>query len=243
MMRVAGPTEQRTPPVLIVGIAFLALVLAVLAGAATGPWQRTDRGAAPTDVTQTFTPSEPPTVQAPTSELPEQPAATPGTGLLPSLLLGVAAIVLIVLAILLVKLLMGLARRGDVGAASVQVAATGAEAEAELDAEAIQHGIAQARAALEADLPPSDAVVEAWLALERAAADSGAARSPAQTPTEFTAVVLRRTPGERTAVEALLKLYLRARFSEHALRERDAQQARAALAAIASAWDDARAAR
>jgi hypothetical protein len=34
---------------------------------------------------------------------------------------------------------------------------------------------------------PIDAVVAAWLALEEAAASSGVRRSPAQTPTEFTA--------------------------------------------------------
>lgn len=59
----------------------------------------------------------------------------------------------------------------------------------------------------------AQAVIEAWLALETAAAGTGTARAPAQTPSEFTAALLRRHHADATATSTLLALYHRARFS------------------------------
>lgn len=76
-------------------------------------------------------------------------------------------------------------------------------------------------------------VVEAWLALESAAAASGAARDPAQTPSEFTAALLRRHHADAAATSTLLGLYHRARFSAHPdIGAGDVAAARSALETI-----------
>ncbi|AYY14104.1 DUF4129 domain-containing protein [Actinobacteria bacterium YIM 96077] len=61
----------------------------------------------------------------------------------------------------------------------------------------------------------SDAVIAAWSALESAAAESGVARDPAQTPSEFTAHLLQRHHADAAATTRLRDLYHRARFSTH----------------------------
>ncbi|MBE9926581.1 DUF4129 domain-containing protein [Cellulosimicrobium cellulans] len=84
------------------------------------------------------------------------------------------------------------------------------------------------------DADPHDAVVAAWVALERAAARVGTRRDPAQTPTEFTTAVLSRTPADPHAVTTLRRLYHRARFSESTLGTTDLDAARHALTRIAT---------
>lgn len=77
------------------------------------------------------------------------------------------------------------------------------------------------------------AVIEAWLALENAAAGTGVARDPAQTPSEFTAALLRRHHADDAATSTLLALYHRARFSPRPdIDDSDVDDARAALRAI-----------
>jgi Domain of unknown function (DUF4129) len=76
---------------------------------------------------------------------------------------------------------------------------------------------------------PGDAVVLAWLALERAAADSGLARQPHQTPSEFTTVVLAGLNVNGDALDRLRRLYQRARFSTHPVTTGDVQAAQEAL--------------
>jgi hypothetical protein len=78
----------------------------------------------------------------------------------------------------------------------------------------------------------SNAVVACWVRLERAAASVGTARDPAQTPTEFTVGLLTDYQADRTAVDALLSLYHRARFSSAPLPDRAAAEARSALEQI-----------
>ncbi|MCO7271797.1 DUF4129 domain-containing protein [Cellulosimicrobium cellulans] len=84
------------------------------------------------------------------------------------------------------------------------------------------------------DADPHDAVVAAWVALERAAERAGTRRDPAQTPTEFTTAVLASTRVDADAVATLRGLYHRARFGETPLGESDLEAARAALARIAA---------
>jgi hypothetical protein len=82
--------------------------------------------------------------------------------------------------------------------------------------------------------PPSDAVQEAWLVLEEAAAESGTARRPEQTSTEFTAVVLAAHDVDRGALATLRTLYQRARFGRpDAVTDADAERAIDALDRIA----------
>lgn len=76
---------------------------------------------------------------------------------------------------------------------------------------------------------PGDAVIVAWLMLEQAAAESGLARQPHQTPTEFTAAVLAELQVDGDALHQLRLLYQRARFSGHQVTGADVQQASVAL--------------
>ena len=76
-------------------------------------------------------------------------------------------------------------------------------------------------------------VIEAWLALESAAAGSGAPRDPAQTPSEFTAALLRRHHADEAATSTLLGLYHRARFAaDPDIGADDVAAARSALETI-----------
>jgi len=112
----------------------------------------------------------------------------------------------------------------------------GREELAELDdltQAALEEGLAAARRALRRELPPGDAVIAAWLALERAAQAGGIARDPALTATEFTLGLLDRTPADPAAARTLLRLYHRARFSEHPVSARDVIAARTALETLA----------
>lgn len=81
--------------------------------------------------------------------------------------------------------------------------------------------------------PPGDAVQEAWLALEQAAEESGTARRPEQTSTEFTTALLAAHQVDRAALDTLRGLYQRARFgAADAVTEADAQAAVVALGTI-----------
>ncbi|GAB3871139.1 hypothetical protein GCM10029964_006910 [Kibdelosporangium lantanae] len=90
------------------------------------------------------------------------------------------------------------------------------------------------RALSEMDLhrggPPGDAVIAAWVQLERDAAARGTERKPHQTPSEFTADVLANHDTDPTALRQLRTLYHRARFGpEDNVTEQDVVQARHAL--------------
>lgn len=82
--------------------------------------------------------------------------------------------------------------------------------------------------------PPSDAVQQAWLVLEEAAAESGTARRPEQTSTEFTGAVLAAHDVDPGALATLRTLYQRARFGRpDAVTDADADRAVDALDRIA----------
>lgn len=83
---------------------------------------------------------------------------------------------------------------------------------------------------------PRDLVLRCWLALEEAALASGVPRRPSDSPTEFTGAVLRSTQAERAPVDTLLRLYHRARFSEHAVTDDDVRTARSAVIRLAATW-------
>jgi hypothetical protein len=85
----------------------------------------------------------------------------------------------------------------------------------EITARALLRGARYALAELRRTTgPPSDAVQRAWLAMETAAGECGTARDPAQTPTEFTSVLLSAHEVDPTAVTTLLTRYQRARFGD-----------------------------
>lgn len=105
------------------------------------------------------------------------------------------------------------------------------------DAPTVLRGIAAAIVAFQEDREPGDAVVRAWLGLQQAAEDAGFARSPAETPTEFTGRVLSRTGADRAALRTLLGLYLRARFGDGVITPGDAANAQQALRALETSWE------
>ncbi|MBX9247205.1 DUF4129 domain-containing protein, partial [Actinotalea ferrariae] len=101
------------------------------------------------------------------------------------------------------------------------------------DLPALRDGVQGAGEHLAARVPPADAVIAAWVALEEAADRSGLHRDPAATPTEFTVEVLDRTPVDPAAIRTLLVLYLRARFSTDPLGPDDVATATEAVRTLA----------
>jgi hypothetical protein len=108
--------------------------------------------------------------------------------------------------------------------------------EPEPDLPVMQRGIERALARLGQEHEPHDAVLRAWLGLEETAVESGIVRSPAETPTEFTARILRRVFADDRAIKTLLELYLRVRFGERPVTEPDVVRARAALESLVETW-------
>jgi hypothetical protein len=106
-----------------------------------------------------------------------------------------------------------------------------------VDIASLATAVARAEAHLAGVAGPADAVVAAWIALEDEAALQGTGRDPAQTPTEFTSVLLQHTPAPADAVAVLRSLYHRARFTSHPVTPDDVRRARESLARIAAALD------
>src|SRR5665647_2249174 len=97
----------------------------------------------------------------------------------------------------------------------------------------LREGVVEANLQLRRFVRPTDAVIAAWVRLEKAAARSGVLRDPAATPTEFTVKVLDRAPVDPEATRTLLGLYLRARFGGEQMTADDVTAALAGLAALA----------
>ena len=104
------------------------------------------------------------------------------------------------------------------------------------DLTALRRGAEAARSLLDEPGEPRDVIVRCWLALEDAAARSGAARRPADSPTEFTATVLAGTTADAHAVDGLLHLYHRARFSRHEIGLPEIAEARTWVRRLAGSW-------
>jgi hypothetical protein len=101
----------------------------------------------------------------------------------------------------------------------------------------LRRGVAAAQRHLDRIPDADNAIVEAWLALEAAASSSGVRRRPAETPTEFTADVLRGTAADPAAVAQLLTLYHRARFSAAGVSRADVTEAGRCLGILARSWE------
>lgn len=221
----------------VAALAVLAIVLALLAGAAAGPWNWPEPGLGATgsggeEVTP-FLPTLPTQEAEPVPEDTEAPEYVDNP-LLRWLLIAAVAVIGALLLLLVVRLLLRL-RRDTVPPPDPRQVGT-PQADEFVDAPAIQEGIVAAQQALASERAPRDAIVRAWLALENAAGDAGVARKPAQTPTEFAALVLARTEADETSVATLRRLYARSRFSEAAITREDAADARTALERIATSW-------
>lgn len=112
------------------------------------------------------------------------------------------------------------------------------EPEPEPEPPVLRRGVEEALRLLDREREPGDAVMKAWLGLQQTAEDSGIVRGSAETPTEFTARIMRRVFADDRAIRSLLALYLRVRFGDHPVSAADVAQAREALAGLARTWDD-----
>lgn len=108
---------------------------------------------------------------------------------------------------------------------------------AEPDLPALLRGAEAAESILaETSGVPRDLILRCWLALEEAAGVSGAPRKPSDSPTEFTAAVLRSTRSDPVSIDTLLHLYHLARFSSHQITDDDVRAGRAAVVRLAATW-------
>lgn len=77
-----------------------------------------------------------------------------------------------------------------------------------------------------------EAVINAWLTLERTTAEIGLEDDVSRTPAELVAAVLGGFDVDRTAIERLADLYREARFSAHPVGEPQREAAREALRSV-----------
>lgn len=225
----------RPSPLLPLGVGLIALL--VVAGAAlSAPWHAGPRGPAPLPA------EEPPLPEAPEqlTDLTAPGEVVPDERSFPLLLLLTIAgllVLLVLLRLFLNRLSLARGSSADRYEPSSGTVAAPAGAEPEPDLPALRRGVAAARQVLDGAADPGDAVIAAWLELEKAAASSGIDRAPAQTPTEFTAAVLDATRADPRATRTLLGLYHRARFDPHAaLTAADTAEAGRCLERIAASW-------
>ena len=183
--------------------------------------------------------------------MPAAPADNPVAELLPAetgrggsivgwILLALAAVVVAVLLVILVRAIVrawrARAPRRAAEAPGVEVFAAEREADPEAAAPEIRRGIAFARRAIDEHAIPSDAIVAAWVGLEQSASDAGLVRGAAETPAEFALRIITRREAIASDARELLGLYERVRFAGRPATEDDRAAARRALDAIEEGW-------
>jgi len=223
-------TTRRPGPLLLVG----ALVaVAVLMAALAGPWQIGHRNMSDMDARFTI-PAVDRTPEPRSTETPVQASLTEERWLILVLLTALGLLVVLLLAYVIRKLAQKLRERQvarQMDAAAPDFALEGDVVD--LATAAMRAGAHDAAQVLEQEVPPGDAVIAAWVALEASAERSGIHRDRAQTATEFTLEVLASTHADAEATRTLLDLYLAARYSEHRLTRTDVDRAKDSLATIA----------
>jgi len=122
-------------------------------------------------------------------------------------------LVLLVLAIWVALRMRALARPAPVEA--------GEASEDELTAARARAALVEARTPLSSVVDAQDAVIAAWLVLERSLAEAGVPRLPSQTTLEFVVEVLATFDLDRAALDRLAGLYRRALFDPSPLQEAD----------------------
>ncbi len=235
-----GPAD---PPSRLAGVIAL-LVVAVLGAALAGPWEPPTR----TESLIPWDPPDPVAVRPPQQAPPElRLADLAGRGDvqpwdLTWLGVGLLAVLVAWIAYLVVRWL----RRHPVELPPESPDDAGLDSGGTLrgpgvslpDLPALRAAVAGADLLVRRRVPPTEAVVAAWVHLEDAAGRSGVPRRRTQTPTEFTVDVLDRTPVDPAATRALLALYLRARFGDDPMTSRDVATALAALTTLAEGLGD-----
>jgi len=105
----------------------------------------------------------------------------------------------------------------------------GEAAEDELTADRARAALDEARDPLSSLVDAQDAVIAAWLVLERSLAEAGVPRHPSRTTLEFVVEVLAAFDLDRSALDRLAGLYRRALFDPAPLGEEDRTAAMVAL--------------
>lgn len=104
------------------------------------------------------------------------------------------------------------------------------------DAARMLTSVSEARATIEAAPGVADAIIAAWLALERGAEDAGYERAAAETPAEFVLRIVSSRHDVTEDLNALFMLYDRVRFGAYVATESDRDIARRSLGNIERAW-------
>ncbi|MFE7562087.1 DUF4129 domain-containing protein [Kitasatospora sp. NPDC057500] len=168
----------------------------------------------------------PETTPTPTPEPEEGVAPTGDAGLLALLLYGLAAVVVVVLVVSLVRLLLGLyrsRRRPEPLPVVGRVEPEDALAAAVATGRRSLHG-ADARAA----------VIACYAAMEGSLADSGLERQVGDSPAELLERAVADDRVDRAPAYALTELFREARYSSHPMDDGHVRRARAALDTIAA---------
>ncbi|MEU6149450.1 DUF4129 domain-containing protein [Actinosynnema sp. NPDC047251] len=206
-----------------------ALVVVAIAANGTSPVPYADTRPADAEAT-TLAPARP------QSDLNDVAASEAGGSLIAVfLVLTVAALIVVVG--LLASVRLSLRRRRGVGQA-VETADAGAESAPDILVRGAREALRELRTRTGG--PPRDAVVLSWMRLEQAAADSGVARAPHETPTEFTGALLTRHRVDEAAAGRLRTVYQRARFGTAEVTDADARAAEDALERIVHDLGDPR---
>ncbi|WP_315098293.1 DUF4129 domain-containing protein [uncultured Cellulomonas sp.] len=228
-----APQTRRPSAVLVVGAL---VVVAVIGAALAGPFRLGQRNAGGAAFTIPPLPVEsrtatPPPVEPDMLRVEESVVAQRWLYLIVIVLVG--ALLVVAVAMLVRRVRAMLARRAphEVDLAAPDVDLGGDVLDSATPA--LREGVRRAAQVLEDEVPPGDAVIAAWVALEASAERTGLVRDRAQTATEFTVEVLGTTRADPAATRTLLELYLAARYSEHVLTRSDVDRARTSLAAIA----------
>ena len=181
---------------------------------------------------------------SPGSRLPQTVAADPLleriVGIILEVLFAVAvAAVVAVIVVVIVRRIRErrrlLRRREVLGEVGGGVASA---SDGSVPAPVMRRGIARALQILDERRAPSDAVIEAWLGLEEAAADAGAGRNPAETPAEYTARIVQRFDTDTAAAQSLLRLYQDVRFGGRTADAATVAAARDSLLRLQSSWHE-----
>lgn len=171
------------------------------------------------------------------------PAVTAPSEVQRVLMLVLLLVACVAAVILLYRILrrLGTVRRVRQGAVAHRIEVTAAGevvAESSPAAAPIVRGLARALQILDEDRTADDAIVQAWLGLEEASAASGAARRPAETPSEYAARVVARFDTDRQAATVLLDLYQTVRFGGRHADAAAVAAARDSIRRLAESWHE-----
>lgn len=225
----AAPATRRLAALLLLLAALGALGLATLGAAADrGPGIRAEGGTT-RELRTVPVREQSPEPLPPTPVLPSAAPRPPGDGTAATALLVVLGIALAAAALWVLLRLRLLSRPAPAVAGEVE--------EDELTPEQARAALEEAREQLSTLVHAQDAVIAAWLSLERAIAEAGVRRHPAQTTLEFVVAVLGDLDLDRRCITAFADLYRRALFDDRPLLEADRDEALALLDVLTADLD------